>query len=396
MNIFLNYKEMQPARYELYRLYFRKERTIYVNLNKCLLRGNFIDGEVWIPEEKFSLVQEGLQNVIKDNHSKLTAHFSDSHDSDIPPPTYIKTNDLTAPFQEIVDTYGAPRYREVNPALFTIVTFPFLFGVMFGDIGHGLLLFLFALYLVLKRDDIIKSDSPLKAALRARYLLLFMGFFAFYSGWMYNDFLSLPLGIFGTCYTNEEIDGKEIGVRINENCVYPFGFDPKWYVATNELTFFNSLKMKLSVILGVIQMILGIFLKGMNAVYFKNSVDFIFEFLPQIVFMTILFGYMNFMIFIKWATDWSNDTSRAPSIITLLMGIFLKGGSVGPDGDKKPVWGLEDYTRQENFHNWVLVISLICVPLMLFPKPIFEYMKHNKAHERHSQGFNQFLDEVNN
>jgi V-type H+-transporting ATPase subunit a len=33
-------------------------------------------------------------------------------------------------------------YKEVNPAVFAIVTFPFLFGVMFGDIGHGLLLLL--------------------------------------------------------------------------------------------------------------------------------------------------------------------------------------------------------------------------------------------------------------
>ena len=46
-------------------------------------------------------------------------------------------NDFTAPFQEVVNTYGVPRYQEVNPALFAIPIFPFLFGVMFGDIGHG-------------------------------------------------------------------------------------------------------------------------------------------------------------------------------------------------------------------------------------------------------------------
>jgi V-type H+-transporting ATPase subunit a len=73
---------------------------------------------------------------------------------------------------------------------------------MYGDIGHGLLLFLLGLYLTLQNDEIRKSDNPLKAALKVRYLLLFMGFFAFYCGWMYNDFLSIPLGIFGTCYDN--------------------------------------------------------------------------------------------------------------------------------------------------------------------------------------------------
>ena len=48
----------------------------------------------------------------------------------------------------MVNTYAIPKYREVNPALFTIITFPFLFGVMFGDIGHGLLILMFALFLI--------------------------------------------------------------------------------------------------------------------------------------------------------------------------------------------------------------------------------------------------------
>jgi V-type H+-transporting ATPase subunit a len=49
-------------------------------------------------------------------------------------------NHFISVFQQIVDTYGVPSYKEINPAIFTQVTFPFLFGVMFGDIGHGLLI----------------------------------------------------------------------------------------------------------------------------------------------------------------------------------------------------------------------------------------------------------------
>ena len=69
----------------------------------------------------------------------------------------------------IVNTYGIPRYQEINPALFTITTFPFLFAVMFGDIGHGFILFMLGLYLLFWNQSISKSESSMKALLPARY-----------------------------------------------------------------------------------------------------------------------------------------------------------------------------------------------------------------------------------
>lgn len=79
---------------------------------------------------------------------------------------------------------------------------------------------------------------------------------------------------------------RKLKVKLNllekkiDNCVYPFGLDPKWYVASNELSFFNSYKMKLAVIIGVIQMSWGIFLKAMNNLHERSAIDFFFEFVP--------------------------------------------------------------------------------------------------------------------
>ena len=47
-------------------------------------------------------------------------------------------------------------YRDIFSAIFTIITFPFLFGIMFGDIGHGFIMFLAGLYLVLKEGYFTK------------------------------------------------------------------------------------------------------------------------------------------------------------------------------------------------------------------------------------------------
>ena len=115
----------------------------------------------------------------------------------------FELNDFTWPFHEIVQTYGTPNYKEVNPTAFNIVTFPFLFGIMFGDVGHGFLLFLFSAWLVLFKSSIYKKYPFMYGFLKARYLLLLMGFFATFAGLIYNDCLSIPLKLFPSCYQGE-------------------------------------------------------------------------------------------------------------------------------------------------------------------------------------------------
>ena len=218
---------------------------------------------------------------------------------------YFETNKFTSVFQSIVDTYGVGRYQEANPALFAAVTFPFLFGVMYGDIGHGFFLFTASLLMVVNEKSIQKSGKLGEITgmiFGGRYMLLLMGFFAIYMGFIYNDIFSLTLPTFGTSW------------KVSSNFSYmthvqPFGLDPQWHNAKNALVFQNSMKMKMSVILGITQMIFGVFLKTSNAIYFRKPLDFFFECLPMLVFAFSLFGYMIFLIFYKWSIDWNNGVN---------------------------------------------------------------------------------------
>jgi V-type H+-transporting ATPase subunit a len=87
------------------------------------------------------------------------------------PPTYHRTNAFTGGFQAIMDSYGIATYQEVNPGLFAVITFPFLFAVMFGDIGHGFIIFCAALYMISVEKKWAKADLD-----EVRWLLFAVSF----------------------------------------------------------------------------------------------------------------------------------------------------------------------------------------------------------------------------
>lgn len=142
-------------------------------------------------------------------------------------------------------------------------------------------------------------------------LFIPMALFTIFCGAIYNDFFGAPLLIYDSCYNNFTFQRKQ------NDCVYPMGLDWIWAKAENETAFINSFKMKFSIIIGVIHMLLGSFLKGMNAIHFKKHLDLFFEAIPQFIFMLITFGYMSICIVIKWVTIW--DLREPVSIISIFI-----------------------------------------------------------------------------
>ena len=71
--------------------------------------------------------------------------------------------------------------------------------------------------------------------------------------------------------------------------------------------------MKLSVIFAILQMSLGIFLKGLNSIYFRKTQDLLFEFIPQVFILWTLFMWMDILIIKKWMTPRDVETFSPPT-----------------------------------------------------------------------------------
>merc|ERR1719370_2303690 len=112
----------------------RKIKAIYHTLNyfnldvtqKCLI------AECWIPTADIESIQLSLRRGTEKSGSTVAPILNQMATKE-QPPTFFRTNKFTSAFQALINAYGVATYREANPAVYTIITFPFLFAVMFGD-----------------------------------------------------------------------------------------------------------------------------------------------------------------------------------------------------------------------------------------------------------------------
>ncbi|XP_051243326.1 V-type proton ATPase 116 kDa subunit a isoform X3 [Dicentrarchus labrax] len=369
----------------------RKMKAIYHTLNLCNIdvTQKCLIAEVWCPVSDLDSIQFALRRGTEKSGSTVPSILNRMQTKQTPP-TYNKTNKFTSGFQNIVDAYGIGSYREINPAPYTIITFPFLFAVMFGDLGHGTLMTCAALYLVLRESRLMaqKNDNEMFSMVFAgRYIILLMGIFSIYTGIIYNDCFSKSLNVFGSGWSVRPMFDARLGGNwtfdtLEGNKVlqldptidgvfkgpYPIGIDPIWNIATNKLTFLNSFKMKMSIILGVIHMLFGVSLSLFNHLYFKKPLNIYLGFIPEIVFMASLFGYLAILIFYKWFSYDASTSKDAPSLLIAFINMFLFNYN---DPSNKPL-----YRGQMAIQSLLVIIALACVPCMLIVKTLVLRRQH--------------------
>ncbi|KAL0686529.1 hypothetical protein Bca4012_086206 [Brassica carinata] len=363
-------------KFEMWNLKVRKEKAIYHTLNmlsldvtkKCLV------AEGWSPVFASNEIQNALKRAAVDSNSQVGSIFQVLRTKELPP-TYFRTNKFTSAIQEIVDAYGVAKYQEANPGVFTIVTFPFLFAVMFGDWGHGICLLLATMYLIVREKKLSsqKLGDIMEMAFGGRYVIMMMSLFSIYTGLIYNEFFSIPYPLFAPsaydCRDASCSEATTIGL-IKVRDTYPFGLDPVWHGTRSELPFLNSLKMKMSILLGVSQMNLGIIMSYFNARFFKSSVNIWFQFIPQMIFLNSLFGYLSVLIIIKWCTGSQAD------LYHVMIYMFLSPTDELGENQLFP--------HQKTVQLVLLFLALVSVPCMLLPKPFILKKQHEARHQGQS------------
>lgn len=149
----------------------------------------------WMTEDdanKFESEIEDDENVyciIEDDHNNI---FSS-------PPTKLKNPKLFKPFEMFIKMYGLPAYDEFDPTIFVALTYTFIFGCMFGDVGQGLLLLIggAAIYKVKKMD--LAAIISLAGIFSTIFGFLYGSVFGFEdlipALWLHpmNSYLTLPI-----------------------------------------------------------------------------------------------------------------------------------------------------------------------------------------------------------
>ncbi len=106
----------------------------------------------WIKKDDRQKVEDALKEFKE--RIIIEEKNADEIERQVMPPTQFKNNRFFRPFENIIKLYGLPSYHEIDPTPFIAVTFCLMFGIMFGDIGQGLVYLIAGLLLYRKNTAV--------------------------------------------------------------------------------------------------------------------------------------------------------------------------------------------------------------------------------------------------
>lgn len=207
---------------------------------KIIQSGRLATVKGFVPSNKFNELNEKVSRTME---GKVLVLPNEPVESEKEPPTRITNSRFIRPFEELTKLYGLPKYSEIDPTPLIAITFPILFGLMFGDLGHGLVLLLGGLIV----GKLIKGNQGMK---NVCYIMAACGIGAMAAGLLFGEFF-----------------GKQI-------------FAPLWFSPFENVFSF----LIFTLVVGIVQIISGITLEMVNFAIKHNIADALLTSLPKIGF----------------------------------------------------------------------------------------------------------------
>jgi V/A-type H+-transporting ATPase subunit I len=142
----------------------------------------------WVPTEDLPSLTRRVKQVSSETliESVPASRIGDKTNV----PVALQQSRFLRPFQLLVTTYARPRYGELDPTWLIALTFPLLFGAMFGDVGHGVLLALFGILISARKIKFLNSLASLGGLITACGILSTIFGFLYGSMFGFENILS--------------------------------------------------------------------------------------------------------------------------------------------------------------------------------------------------------------
>ena len=264
---------------------------------------------------------------LTDRYISVTEPVKVDKDSPNQLPTLLVNNRYAKTFEVITETQGLPNHGEVDPTPIIAYVWPVFYGVMFGDLGHGLLLFGLGMFLRYRGVGSLKTWATLLAASGAGASIAGLG------------------------------TGEMFGFHIDKMAILAPLFEPLGPLVgalnVSELTFDQVIKiLKVSVAIGIVHLLMAMLLKLRHDILEKNKLLILTHDIPSIVqFLAVVAvilaaigsGYDIIGMFgvtgvihnepVPWLSflfgDWVTVdlvAKAAPPIIFATVGVMILGG----------------------------------------------------------------------
>lgn len=130
-----------------------KQLLLYENVN--ILKKYIVHDQngtfyivLWVSKDNV----ENIKSILS-NYKNVDYDIFDD-DEDIEAPTKLKNIKIFRPFEALIKMYGVPNSKEIDPTGLVAITAFIMFGFMFGDVGHGLVIFILGLILAKKKSSL--------------------------------------------------------------------------------------------------------------------------------------------------------------------------------------------------------------------------------------------------